>query len=428
MGGKDGELVRGLGYFGLCAVVINGMIGAGIFALPYAMAQRTGGWSPFLILAMGVVLLPLLAVLARLAGMFTATGGPILYAEQAFGRNAGFLVGWLQMLSVASATAANANALADYALAGRSAWSGTLPHLAATLAALAVVIALNLIPSRRTASFLELASFAKILPLLLLCILVAPDVAGFSPASIRPASPEPVAAVLLACYAMFGFEGSLTLAGEARDPRRDLPRALFTAFILSTVVYALVVAAYCVSAYDPAVSDGAPLATLAGKLLGGAGGVFVLFAAGWSILGNMTQTVLGNSRRLYALERQGDLPGWFGRVSAGHGVPRNAVIAIGLFTVGLAVSGGFTVLAVLSVAARLLVYLCCISALPVVRHRRGEAMSTIEKASVAFAGALCLWLVSQSNVQSWLALLATMAAGIAVLILARRSRTLIATG
>lgn len=420
MGGNTG-LIRGVGLAGLCALVINGVIGAGIFALPYALAQRAGGWTPLIILAIGVALLPLVFTLSRLSQMFDETGGPILYAEEAFGRTPGFAVGWLQFLSVAASTAANANALADYLLGSTAGGTSETVHAVGTLAFLLLVLGLNFMPSRHTARFLLLASFAKLLPLLAIAALAMPHLAG---AIANPAAAEtwdPGKAVLLACYAMIGFEGMLTMAGEARNPKRDMPRALVSMFLVCTLVYALVAAAYVATAYTPGTVDSAPVASLGTAMLGPVGGMVALFAAAASILGNLVLVVLGNSRRLFAMQQQGDLPTWFGAVREDSGIPGNAVLAVGVFVIALALSGGFVVLAVLSVAARLVVYLACAFALPVIRKRRGLETTAAEKLAVGLSITLCSWLVLQSSLENWVGLAIALAGGLALRRFTRRA-------
>lgn len=418
---SESELVRGVGFLGLCALVINGMVGSGVFALPNAMAQRVGGWTPIVLLAMGAALIPLVFVMARLAAMFDRTGGPVAYVQDAFGGNAAFVVGWLQLLSVGAATAANANALSDYLFGSITAGTSGLTHAGGTLAGLVLAVGLNILPSRRTAGFLVLASVCKLLPLVLIGLVAWPHL-GASPSSVAAETWNPMQAVLLACYAMIGFENALTMAGEARNPERDMPRALFLVYGLCALIYALVSAAYCFTVFAPGQADSAPVATLAKALLGDAGGLLVLFAIAWSILGNMTINMLGNSRRIFAMEQQGDLPRSLGRLDARLGVPTNAVVLVGLLTIGLALSGGFVILAVLSVAARLAVYLSCVAALPAVRRRRAAGVTLLEGTAIVVAGLLCGWLILQSKPENWLAMAAAAVSGLVLRSVARRVR------
>jgi amino acid transporter len=88
------SLVRRLSVVGLWLLIINGMIGAGIFGVPAEAARLTGEFSPWVFAICGVLLLPIMLCFAQLGSYFTGTGGPVLYAGTAFGPIVGFQVGW----------------------------------------------------------------------------------------------------------------------------------------------------------------------------------------------------------------------------------------------------------------------------------------------------------------------------------------------
>jgi amino acid transporter len=111
---KGAQLRRDIGFFGAAFLVLNAMIGAGIFALPGKVAVNAGMLSPWLFLAVGVVFLAVVLTFAELASYFRESGGPVLYASYAFGPLAGFGTGWILFLSRMTAFAANANVMAIY--------------------------------------------------------------------------------------------------------------------------------------------------------------------------------------------------------------------------------------------------------------------------------------------------------------------------
>ena len=100
------HLRRDIKYFGAAFLVLNAMIGAGIFALPGKVAVNAGMLSPWLFLAVGVVFLAVVLTFAELASYFRESGGPVLYATYAFGPLAGFGTGeivstdWLSLPAV----------------------------------------------------------------------------------------------------------------------------------------------------------------------------------------------------------------------------------------------------------------------------------------------------------------------------------------
>lgn len=86
---------RQLSKIGLAAIALNGLIGAGIFALPAAAANQLQFFSPWMFLLCAALMLPIVASFALLAKQFDQTGGPVLYATSAFSPFIGFQTGWL---------------------------------------------------------------------------------------------------------------------------------------------------------------------------------------------------------------------------------------------------------------------------------------------------------------------------------------------
>src|SRR3954468_17728272 len=106
------ELRRELGRWDLTAIGINQVIGGAVFALPASLAAYVGGWSPILIVAIGLTSLLIAATFAEVSSRFDATGGPYLYTKAAFGRFAAFEVGWMQWFTRVASWAAGINVLA----------------------------------------------------------------------------------------------------------------------------------------------------------------------------------------------------------------------------------------------------------------------------------------------------------------------------
>lgn len=419
---SSGQLVRGFGLWGLAALVLNGIIGAGVFALPGSVAQFAGSWAPLVIFGVGLAFLPVVLVFAWLAGLFDETGGPIIYVREAFGTAAGFQTGWVQCLATTAASAANANVLADYVLRfAPGLQTAALAHNAVMLTAIGLAFGVNMLEIRNSDRWIKLITALKLTPLVLLVALALPALAG-GPALLPAGEWSLAQAILLSVYAFTGFEGALCLGGEARDPRRDFPRALMVVFLFTVALYSALAWGYVATAYAPGPADKASLLTMGAVLAGGIGAAAIIAAAVFSILGNVITTPMNTSRRLLALEQIGMLPRWFGVIHAGSGIPRNAVVFTYAVVALLAMSGGFAALAVLSVAARLVVYLACAAALPVVRKRRGLPMPAAMIAVVGAALAICLLLIAQSDLKAWLGLLLAVVIGFVIKWIAALSR------
>src|SRR5207237_750174 len=123
----------------------------------------------------GALLLPVVLVFVRLSRLFEATGGPILYAQTAFGPGAAFHVGWLQCLSTLASCAANTNLLADYVVAALPGGAGPQVRTGIMLVVLFVVLAINLGRNTRSGRAIGLVTLLKVTPLLILLWLALPQ-------------------------------------------------------------------------------------------------------------------------------------------------------------------------------------------------------------------------------------------------------------
>jgi amino acid transporter len=179
------------------------------------------------------------------------------------------------------------------------------------------------------------------------------------------------------------------------------------------------------------------MVALGEALMGPPGGLLLVAAAVFSLLGNISGGLTGTSRTSYAMGRDGLLPGWFGRVSPRFATPANSIAFMGGLIAVLALSGSFVWLAVVSTLARMFVYSISIASLAVVPAQAGtpageDHLRPSPPGAPAFAGAtvwimivpaiaVCIWAASQSAWPSWRMLLILAAAGTALYAAARLS-------
>lgn len=423
MSGTGSGLRREIGRWGFGALALNSTIGAGIFALPAVAVQQAGWFSPWVFALCGLLVMAVVLVFARVASLVGDTGGPVAYATGAFGPFAGFQAGWLLTLSRAAAFAANAHLLVAYLAWFAPPLGDGAAHTAAVIALCVALAAVNVVGIRQGMLALFVLTLLKLLPLLALIALGLGEIRAeiFSAEAMPPAGTLG-ATMLVVFYAFVGFESAVIPAGEARDPRRDIPRALVVTVLAITLFYVLL-QAVAVSV-DPGIGGSEkPLADVASVLLGAVGAGIVALAAVFSIGGNLTASMLAAPRLLFALGERGSLPAWFGRVHDRFQTPANAIVFYGLFTVLLALSGGFVWLAVISTVVRLLVYLLCIAALPVLERRAdddGDGFRLPGGYAIPLAAAgVSLWLMSHAPVRSWLGAAAFVALGALVYALAQ---------
>jgi amino acid transporter len=382
---KDEPLRRDIGFFGSAFLSFNGVVGAGIFALPGTLYEKFGAFSPYLFPLFGLLVLMVALPFARVAGHHRVSGGPVVYAA-AFGPVASFQAGWLYYVARSAALAANLTVLVTYLGKLWPPLADPIPRGATIVAVVAALVAVNAVGVKRAVRLLDALTLLKAAPLLVVA-LAGLVVAG---ASIDPVEGPPPftqfeAAALLVLYAFVGFENSVVPAGETADPQRTIPRALVATIVSTAALYFLIQLAF-VAVMEPGEGKEAPLLAFGTALFGAAGGLALTVVAVCSILGNVSGGLTGTTRTTYAMGRDGLLPGWFGRIDARYATPVNSIAFMGALIALLAVSGSFAVLAAVSTLARLIVYSICIASLP--KHERPTALVW---AMMAAGVAICVW-------------------------------------
>jgi APA family basic amino acid/polyamine antiporter len=405
--GKGAQLRRDIGFFGAAFLVLNAMIGAGIFALPGKVAVNAGILSPWLFLAVGVVFLAVVLTFAELASYFRESGGPVLYATHAFGPLAGFGTGWILFLSRMTAFAANANVMAIY-LGSLFPWFGDGAGRAAVISVVTLGLTYaNILGVRDGVRTMGVFTIFKVLPLILLVLLGLQHVtAGTLIPSASAVIGDLGGTTLLLIYAYVGFESMAVTAGETSEPRRTLPRALMRTVIGTGILYFLIVLVF-ISVIPADTYADATLVDVGRLLAGPAGAVAITLAAVFSIGGNLAGTMIAAPRLIFALGENRLLPAWFGHIHPKYATPHNSILVMGGLALLMALTGSFVELAVASSLSRMLSYILCIASLPVIRNRASDEMRARAYRirggyAIPLVGlAICLWLTAQANSDNW---------------------------
>ncbi len=400
------KLNRSISQIGFAALAINGLIGAGIFALPAAAAEASGHFSPWMFVICGLLMSPIILSFAQLSSYFRGTGGPIVYAHEAFGPATAFQTGWLLYIGRVTALAANSNALVFYLATLWPVFNDDIIRSVTITLIILLLSASNLFGIRSAIETVKTITLLKLLPLLLFTAMGINYLDADQLFSTTDAQPDTFSAsLLLLVYAFIGFEGASIPAGEARKPQRDIPRALIQTLLFTTVLYFLIQSISMAVLENPAASD-VPLADAAEVMFGGPGAVIMVVAAIVSISGNLAAIMLAAPRMTYALSIEKSLPAWFGNVENSSKVPRNSIYFITVLSLVLALTGSFVWLAIISSLARLIGYGICIAAIPVIDKkavRDDHAIRLPGGLLIPFiAFGVCCWLASQANLDSWL--------------------------
>jgi APA family basic amino acid/polyamine antiporter len=381
------QLVRVLGRWTLVALVINGVIGSGIFGLPDDITREIGSAGPwaYVFAAMGVA--ALMGIYAELGAQSREAGGSYLWAREAFGRHAGIQMGWFVWLTRLASAAANANLFIVYL---GEFWPGATADLPRALLLAGMLGGLTLLNYRGVqagARVSNIFTVAKLLPLALLIIagLFFANKVTPAPLAHEPGASHWLNALIVLLFAYGGFETSMIPLAEAKNPGRDVPFALLTGLVVIAGFYMLLHLVAMWTVPDLANSQ-RPLADAARTMFGDRAAQFVSLGAMVSTFGFLCAQLVAVPRLTYALAIGGDFPAVFGRVHERFRTPSVSILLWGALVLALALSGSFIWNAVLSVASRIVSYVMVCGAFVKLRRSRPPADTFRLPAGYFFAG------------------------------------------
>jgi APA family basic amino acid/polyamine antiporter len=363
MSQRDAGLLRTIGTRGLAANIINSVIGAGIFAVPGALAACIGPYAPLAFLVCGVAIGAVAICFAEGGSRMPTSGGPYGYIEAVFGPLTGYVAGTLLWLGNVLACGGVAAALADAAVSLLPPVFKAPAHAAVIVGVIGGVALVNMGGVARGARLIDWATVVKLIPLLIFLVAGAGAIhrANFVQA-VAPGTLGLGRALILALFVLTGMEVSLSASGEVKEPARTIPRALAIAILTVTVLYiAIQVIAQGILGASLAQST-VPLADAMAKI-SPALRALMLAGAALSMLGWVSSDILGSPRILFAFGRDGLLPRSLGRVHPRTHAPHIAILCYAAVAIGLALTGTFAELAVLATLASSALYAAgCIAA------------------------------------------------------------------
>ena len=405
----------------MIALTVNCIVGAGVFALPAKLAIDAGHWSLAVILvAFGVVSLLALA-LAEVASRYDVTGGPQYYAGITFGPLTGFTVGWLLTLSSFASFALISQVMLDYAAALWPVLAAPWPRaVAITMFAIALAV-VNVRGVKSGAWVGNALTIAKMLPLGLIA-LAGLWFAGWNdiPAT-EPRQPDGLSGALqIAIFACVGFHVAAVVAGEMRDPRRDLPISILGGLAIACLLYLLLMLA-CFGVLPDITASALPLVDVAKSFVGPAGAALMAAAAVVSCAGGLAVQLLVGPRYVFALGEAGDLPRPIMGVHRAFHTPHVAIIVYAAISWLLTITGTFKYLLAIFVITRVLAHGSTAAALIVLRRREGPAPVTVPGGNVIAVLALlaCVGIVTTATLASLRDVAIVMTAGFAIRALVR---------
>jgi APA family basic amino acid/polyamine antiporter len=370
---QSSGLRRELGRWDLTAIGVNQVIGSAIFLLPANVAKEVGAWGPAAFLGVGLASLLIALCFAEVGSRFERTGGPYLPARAAYGRFIGFEVGWMMWFTRVASQASVSNGLALALAFYWPAVASGAPRMILISAVTLTLMWINIRGIRQSSWVVNFLTVGKLLPLLLFIVvgILFVDPTRFS--NLPDVSLGQISsAALLLVFAYGGYEVTGVPAGEAANPRRDVPFA-FVMTILTVAVVMTLTSFVATGVLANVAATQTPLADGAALFLGTAGALIISVGSAISMTGNNMGQVLTGSRTIFALAENGDLPRWFARVHPERQTPANAIVFTSAVALTLALTGSFVTLAAVSAVARLVMYLAVCTATLVLRRRAPDA-------------------------------------------------------
>ena len=394
-------LVRGIKRWDLIAITINGIIGAGIFGLPSKVYLLIGTYSLIAFVACALVVAMIILCFAEVGSRFKETGGPYLYAREAFGPTVAFEIGWLIWLARVTAFAANCNLLINYLSYFWPQVTGSFWRPSLILLVVVILTVINILGVREAAIVSNAFTIGKLIPIILFIaaglFFLKPEAYSFGAAPTTGAFSQ---SVLFLIYAFTGFEMATIPAGEIRDPQKHLPKALLTALGVVAVLYILI-QVVCVGTLPELAQSTKPLADAGSRFLGTAGGATISAGAVISITGNLNILLLSGSRIPFAMSERKQLPELIGNVHRRFATPHISILITAGVMLFLTLKSSFIAALTISAIARLVTYAATCVALPIFRGR-----ADIPKAGFHLPGGtviailsliLIVWLLANST-------------------------------
>lgn len=425
--GAENQLVRALGVPSLAANIVNSTVGAGIFALPALVAAQLGAGAPLAFLICAAAMAIFVTSFALAGSRVSLTGGLYAYVESAFGRYVGFIAGVLYFLTAILGSSGIVALFADTIAAMAPIFAQGGMHFLVVLLVFAALALVNIRGVQSGARAVWIVTIAKLVPLFIFVGAGIFFVNRVDALTITWPGVQPLGrGVLLLLFAFVGIEVALMPSGEVKDPARTVPRAIYLALGLTTVLYLLIqLVAQGLLGNSLGKFSTAPLAQAASRFLGEPGRNLMLTGASISAFGFLASDVLSSPRILFAFGRDRFLPKVFAHVHPRFRTPDIAILAYCTIAAVLSLSSTFQNLAILSnVAVLVLYFLSCGAALRLLRLEAPPSGRPF-----GFAGAwifpvmgigISLWILAQATRRE-LAVTAVVLAAASVLFLLQRT-------
>lgn len=375
----DQSLRQDLGFWAAASVVVGMVIGSGIFFKP-GIVLRDAGSAGMGLLAWvlgGVITLAAGLTIAELAAALPRTGGLYAYLEETYGRVWGFLLGWVQTVIYTPGSVA-ALAIIFATQIGLFVPMAPFIQTLVAIAAIFLLIYFNILGSKQGGAIQTGFTLAKLVPIALITVVGLWRGSGGQLVAAPPGNAAGLglgAAILATLWAYDGWIAVTNVAGEVRNPKRNLPLSIISGLGLVLVVYVSInLALLRVLPAEQLAASSTPASDVANQLFGPFGATLVAVGIAISIFGALNGYILTGARVPYAMAKQGNLPwsNYFSRLHPEHRTPARTLLLVGVLATLYSFTGSFNLLTDLAVFTLWIFFVMGLVAVMIMRRQRPD--------------------------------------------------------
>ncbi len=416
-------LKRDLGKWDIVLLMLNTIIGAGIYGLPSKLYSLTGIYSLVVLAICAVIIFVYILIFAEVSSQFDRSGGPYLYIFEAFGKTPGFIVGWLMLISRVSAFAALINLLVDYLSYVSPVFIDQQIRIIAIILLSLILFGVNAVSVKSSAYLSNLLGVAKLIPLLFFVLVgfFFIDIENLAIHTHKPDFSSFSSAMFIGIFAFTAWEASLVNTGEMANPKKNIPFAMIVTISFAAIFYILIQLT-AIGTYPELATSIKPIADAANLFIGPVGGAFITLGAAISIMGTLNANLLAGSRLPLALSEEGQLPKIFERTHEKTGVPFISLVLYTLVAIAVSVSGTFIYALSINVVSKVLIYMLVAIALIKLRAKNHPKTFQLPYGkTLSILGIIIgAWLLYSSDHSDFIDVLITISIGVVLFFLFKR--------
>ena len=352
------ELKREIKRWDLVLLMINSIIGAGIFGLPSKIYNLSGIYSLLALFCCAIFVFILVLNFAEVASRFDKTGGPYLYTLKAFGKVPAFIMGWLILITRISTYAALVNLIVTYLSFFNPLFLETAYRFTTIIFITLILTYVNYRGVKTSTIVNNTLSISKLLPLTLFIIVglffIEPDL--LVKKTTFPAIGEFTSSIFILIFAFTGFESVLVNSGEVQNPKKNIPFALIISVLFVALFYSLIQFVSIGTLPNLATSD-KPLTDATQLFMGPIGATIITIGAVISTMGTLNSVMLIGSRLPYALSEENQFPSIFKKLESKYSTPIYSLIIFSSITLIASLTGSFIYAVSISVISKVFIFL-----------------------------------------------------------------------